>query len=349
MSDMFDKNFKAMIMAAGVGSRLDPLTQSVPKPLVPVCNRPVMDILFEKLVKLGVKDVVANTYYLAEQIIERYKNNDYGINFEAIKEETLSGTAGGLKKCQYFFNEGEDFIVLSADGLSDTDLQQGIETHKKSGAIATIGIKKIPMEEVSHFGVVVTDDNGFITEFQEKPQIEEAKSNFINTGIYIFNYKIFDFIPADTFYDFAKNVFPKLVKCHEINTFEITEYWTDIGTLEQYMQSTQDLFAGSCHFNHTPVVTTQNGSYISSTSFLKNQVDFIGNSTIGKNCNIGKNVIIKNSIIWDNVTVCDGVTIEDSVVASDSKINIDVSSVVIGANQIIEKPIEKSSEKLLIF
>ena len=101
--DMVNENMKAMIMAAGVGSRLDPLTKAVPKPLVPVANRPVMDILMEKLAAIGVKDVVANTYYLAEQIIERYKNNDFGINFEYIKEETLSGTAGGLKKMPVLF------------------------------------------------------------------------------------------------------------------------------------------------------------------------------------------------------------------------------------------------------
>lgn len=349
MSDMFDKNLKAMIMAAGVGSRLDPLTQSVPKPLVPICNRPVMDILFEKLTNLGVKDVIANTYYLAEQIIDRYKDNKFGINFDYIKEDELSGTAGGLKKCQYFFNEGEDFVVLSADGLSNADLQKGVEIHKKSGAIATIGIKEIPMEEVSHFGVVVTDENGFITEFQEKPQISEAKSNFINTGIYIFNYKIFDFIPADTFYDFAKNVFPKLLECNEINTFEIKEYWTDIGTLEQYVQSTDDLFEDRCHFAHSPILSTQNGSFISNTCLAECHVNIIGHSTIGENCVFGKNVTIKNSIIWDNVTIEDGITVENCVIASNTVIKTDISSVVIGANKIIEKPLEKNSEKLLIF
>lgn len=349
MSDMFEKNFKAMIMAAGVGSRLDPLTKAVPKPLVPVCNRPVMDILMEKLSKLGIKDVVANTYYLADKIIERYKDNEFGINFDYIKEETLSGTAGGLKKCQYFFNEGDDFVVLSADGLSDADLQLGIDVHKKSGAIATIGIKEIPMEEVSHFGVVVTDEDGFITEFQEKPSVAEAKSNFINTGIYIFNYKIFDFIPENTFYDFAKNVFPKLLECKEINTFVINDYWTDIGTLEQYVQSTQDLFEGHCHFAHSPIVTTKDGAYISQTSLIGTSINFVGNSTLGKNCKIGKNVTIKDSIIWDNVTVSDGVTIEDCVIASNSKISKDINSAIVGADQIIETPITKKTEKLLIF
>ena len=128
---MTREELKAMVMSAGMGSRLEPLTLQVPKPLVPIFNRPVMDILFEKLSLMGVKDVICNTYYLSEQIVNRYKNNNLGINFNYIKEEALSGTAGGLKKCQFFFEKGERFLVLSADGLTDADIEKGIEIHKK--------------------------------------------------------------------------------------------------------------------------------------------------------------------------------------------------------------------------
>lgn len=333
---MSNKTIKAMIMAAGVGSRLDPLTKSVPKPLVPVANRPVMDILVENLKSIGVKDVVSNTHYLAEKIINRYENINFGVNFKFIKEDTLSGTAGGLKKCQFFFDKDDEFLVLSADGLSNADLQKGIDMHRKSGAIATIGIKEIPHEEVSHFGVVVTDENGYITEFQEKPSLEEAKSNFINTGIYVFDYRIFDYIPENTFYDFAKNVFPNLLKDHEINTFVIDNYWTDIGTLEQYQQSTQDLFEGRCHFNHSKLVKTANGAYISNTENLPDDLTFVGNSTIGSNCKIGKNVTLKNAIIWDNVTIEDDVVVSNSVIANGSVIRKNVTDSILGANSLID-------------
>lgn len=333
---MSNKTIKAMIMAAGVGSRLDPLTKSVPKPLVPVANRPVMDILVDNLKSIGVKDIVSNTHYLAEKIINRYENINFGVNFKFIKEDTLSGTAGGLKKCQFFFDKGDEFLVLSADGLSNADLQKGIDMHRKSGAIATIGIKEIPHEEVSHFGVVVTDETGYITEFQEKPSVEEAKSNFINTGIYVFDYRIFDYIPENTFYDFAKNVFPNLLKDHEINTFVIDNYWTDIGTLEQYQQSTQDLFEGRCHFNHSKLVKTANGAYISNTENLPDDLTFVGNSTIGSNCKIGKNVTLKNAIIWDNVTIEDDVVVSDSVIASGSVIRKNVTDLILGANSLID-------------
>ena len=334
-------NIKAMIMAAGVGSRLDPLTQFVPKPLVPVANKPVMDILLENLSAVGVKDVIANTYYLSEQIIDRYKVNNFGINFNYIKEESLSGTAGGLKKCQYFFKEGETFLVLSADGLSNADLKKGIEIHKKSNAIATIGIKQIPIEEVSHFGVVVTDEEGFITEFQEKPSVELAKSNFINTGIYIFDYKIFEYIPENTFYDFAKNVFPQLLAKRAINTFDISEYWSDIGTLEQYKISTQDVFNNLCHFAHGEIVKSSEGSYISGNSEIDSTVEFIGNSTIGSGCKIGKNVVIENSILWDNITIEDNIVIKDCVISSNCTVGVDLYSQIIGANQSIHKEFTK--------
>lgn len=327
---------KAMVMSAGVGSRLEPLTLSIPKPLVPVANRPVMDILFENLSKIGVTDVICNTYYLADKIIERYSDNkDFGINFNYIKETSLSGTAGGVKKCQSFFDKDSSFLVMSGDGLSNADLKKAIEIHKNSKAIATIGIKKIPLEEVRHFGVVVTDSDGFISEFQEKPPVDKAKSNFINTGIYVFDYKIFDYIPENTFYDFAKDVFPKLLAERAINTFEVNEYWSDIGTLDQYVQSNWDLFSGNCEFSHAPIIKTNTGSYIAEQAVIPKSVKFVGNSVIGKYSNIGENAVIENSIIWNNVVIDANAHISNCVIASNSEIKMDLYSQIVGAGEII--------------
>jgi len=328
---------KAMIMAAGVGSRLDPLTQDVPKPLVPIANRPMMDLLLEKLLSISVKEVIANTHYKAEKIIEKYKNNNLGINFNYIHEKTLSGTAGGVKKCQFFFDEGEDFLVLSADGLSNADLAAAINSHEKSGAIASLGVKKIALEEIPNFGVVVTDDEGFVTGFQEKPPIQDAKSDYINTGIYIFNYKIFDYIPADTLYDFAKNVFPDLLsKDIKINTFPVDEYWSDIGTIDQYIQSTNDFFNNLYEINHSEVITTSEGTYITDKSYIAPSAKLCGFNTIGKNCIIGKNVVLKDCIIWDDVEIKDDVKLGNCIIASHSEININMVNQVIGPNQIVK-------------
>ena len=329
--------YKAMVMSAGVGSRLDPLTKSVPKPLVPICNKPVMDILLENLSAIGVKDVVANTFYLAEQIVARYVENNLGINFNYITEETLSGTAGGVKKCQFFFNEGEDFFVLSADGVTNADLMKGMEIHKKSGAIATIGVKPVKEEEIPNFGVVVTDNDGYITEFQEKPAIKDAKSNLINTGIYIFNYKIFDYIPANEFYDFAKNVFPALLKDRQINVFQVDEYWSDIGTLDQYRQSTLDLFENLYTFKHDEIHRVELGSYICGKTKLPKNIKFIGHSVIGDDCIIGKNVTLENCILWDGVEIADNVHLKDCVIASNSRVERNLTNHIIGQNELVAK------------
>lgn len=308
------KNLKAMVMAAGMGSRLEPITLMIPKPLIPVMNRPLMDIILTQLHNVGVKEVISNTYYLANQIIDRYKNNNLGIKFNYIKETELSGTAGGVKKCQFFFDKGEDFIVMSGDILTTADIDKAVEIHKASNAIATIGVKEIPHEYVSHFGVVVTDEEGYITEFQEKPSVEEAKSNLINTGIYIFNYKIFDYIPENEFCDFAKNVFPKLLKERAINTFVVDEYWNDIGTIGQYKQSIQDVFNGVCQIDHDRIIDTNLGSYVCGDSKIPSTIRFVGNTVVGNNCKLGEYIKLENCIVLDNAEIKTGSELTDCVV-----------------------------------
>lgn len=326
---------KAMIMAAGVGSRLDPLTRNVPKPLIPIANIPTMDILLNQLSKNGIKKVIANTHYLAEQIQNRYsKNSPVDIDFQYIHEETLSGTAGGVKKCQFFFDENEDFIVMSADGLTDLDIKSAIEFHKDSNCIATMVTKKVKESEVEKFGVIVTDENGYIKEFQEKPKKEEAKSDLINTGIYIFNYKIFEYIPENTFYDFAKNVFPSLLENEvKINTYCTDKYWSDIGSIEQYIDSTMDIINEKIILPNLNIKKENNSSFVEGIN-----VDISNSAIIEGICSIGDNSIIKdnsaiiNSILWDNVEISENVTIENCIIAANSKIKISIKDKVIEAN-----------------
>lgn len=334
---------KAMVMAAGVGSRLDPLTQKIPKPLVPVLNKPVMDILLQKLRDYGVEKVIANTHYLAEQIQNRYtKNSPVDIHFDYIHEETLSGTAGGVKKCEFFFDDVEDFIVVSADGLHDADLDKIVKSHKESGCIATMAISAVDHAEVCHFGVVVPTKEHYVSEFQEKPSIEEAKSNYINTGIYVFNKRIFDFIPKGEKYDFAKNVFPRLLEAGEkINTYRIYSYWSDIGTIEQYIQSNIDALSKKVLIKDPNIIRKYNSVYvIGENTKLPEDTSLLNNVVIGKNCTIGKNVKMENVILWDNVTVADNVTLKNVVCANNTTIKSSLEGTsrweVIGPDRIIE-------------
>ncbi len=307
---------KAMIMAAGVGSRLEPLSSIVPKPLVPLANIPTMDILMKHLFSFGIKDVVANTYHRADDIINHYAKNSLGINFKAVKEEELSGTAGGVKKCQFFFDENDDFIIMSGDGLTDINIEEAYKSHQKSGSIVTIVTKEVEHKEVSKYGIIVTDEKGYVENFQEKPSLEEAKSNLANTGIYIFNYKIFDFIPQNTFYDFAKNVFPSILEAGlKINTYTHYGYWSDIGSIDQYKQSNTDIINDKVSLVKTDVIEENNGKYICGENFQNNTTSTIeGCCTFGNNCKIGKNCKIINSVLWDNIEIKDNVVIENSII-----------------------------------
>ncbi len=308
---------KAMIMAAGVGSRLGLLSDIVPKPLVPLANIPVLDIILKHLSSFGINDVIANTFFKAEYIQSHCVNNNYGINFNYIQENELSGTAGGLKKCQFFFENEDDFIVMSGDGLSDIDINSAYNSHKLSGAIATIVTKEVHHSEVSKYGIIVPDKNGLVKSFQEKPNINEAKSNLANTGIYIFKYEIFNYIPKDTFFDFAKNVFVSLMENNiKINTYNHNGYWSDIGSIEQYKQSNRDILDNliKC-IEPKNLIKLNAGKYIKDeNTIISNSSKFEGNSIIGKNCIIGQNSMIKNSILWDNIEVKDNVKINNSIV-----------------------------------
>ena len=333
-----------MVMAAGVGSRLEPLTQKIPKPLVPVSNKPVMDILLQKLKNYGVEHVIANTHYLAEKIQTRYKdkNSPVNIDIKFLHETELSGTAGGVKKCQFFFEDTDNFLVLSADGLHDADLEKIIQSHIKSGCIATMAISADEHNEVSKYGVVVPSKDFTVEEFQEKPPIYEAKSNFINTGIYVFNKRIFDFIPENRVYDFAKDVFPSLMEAGEkINVYRIYSYWSDIGTISQYIQSNIDALSKKVMIPNSDVVrkydtvyTAGRGVQVAETAVFKNNV------IIGNNCKIGENTVLDNVILWDNVVVEDGVELKNIVCANNSVIKSSVDGSdewkVFGPEKIIE-------------
>ena len=201
---------RAYLMAAGLGTRLHPLTGLTSKPMVPILNRPVMEHLLRLLRRHGVTEIAANLHYHPEKIRSYFGDGaEFGVELRYNLEEHLLGTAGGADAFREFLS-GSTFLVMSGDGLTDIDLTAFLAAHRASGGVATLAVKEV--DDPSLYGVVVHDDDMRVVGFQEKPRREEALSTLCNCGIYAFEPRIFDFIEPGAFTDWAKDVFPALLQ-----------------------------------------------------------------------------------------------------------------------------------------
>jgi mannose-1-phosphate guanylyltransferase len=235
-----------MVMAAGLGTRLRPLTYEVPKPMVPVANRPVMELILRLLAKRDMREVVCNLHWFPETIESRFGDgSELGIELTYIHEPELTGTAGGVRAAREFLTvERGPFCVLAGDALTDIDLTALTEAHRRNGGIATLATKRVA--NVSEYGVVVTDAEGRVSGFQEKPDPSEALSDLANCMIYVFEPEIFDYYPGPDPVDFALDVFPALLEHDVAFHVHVTDsYWNDVGSLPEYLQGNLDVVLGS--------------------------------------------------------------------------------------------------------
>ncbi|WP_054694094.1 sugar phosphate nucleotidyltransferase [Syntrophomonas palmitatica] len=312
---------KAMIMAAGVGSRLMPLTINVPKPMVPMANQPLMENTVRLMAKQGFNELIANLHYHGDKIQDYFGDGSrFGVDIAYSPEEELWGTAGGVKRCQWFLNE--TFAVVSGDALTDIDAAALLVQHKARGALATIALKEV--DDVEHFGVVVTGEDGRIERFQEKPRPEEALSHLANTGIYIFEPEIFNYIPAHQFYDFGKQVFPQLVKMGApFYGVAVDNYWCDVGSLNTYRQAHLDILKGLMQVTASGKrLEMNNGATVllGPGAVVSDKVNFKGKNVIGPGCRIEDHVDIENSVLWDNCIIGAGTVICEAVLGSSCRI-----------------------------
>lgn len=335
---------KAMIMAAGLGTRLYPLTRKTAKCMLPVVNKPAIERTIEHLKSHNITDIIINIYQNGEQIREYLRTGlNLGVKLAYSEEETLLGTAGGVKKASWFFDSGTT-IILSGDGISNINLIEFIEFHREKKSIATIGLS--PVMDVSQYGVVAVEKDGRIREFQEKPKKDEAISNLANTGIYAFERKVFDLIPEGE-YDFGKQLFPRMLdEKIPIYGYYSEAYWNDIGTIDIYRQVHMDVLMRRINLpivgkETRPGITVGTNTYIDEEAELippiaisnnvvieryvrlKGPLSICHSCRIEESCNIersiilssvsiGKNSKIKNSIIGEGVKILRGVTLEDS-------------------------------------
>ena len=323
---------KAFILAAGVGNRLRPLTLKLPKPMIPLVNKPVIAHTLDNLKKHNINSVVMNLHFMADTISSYFGDGrNIGMEINYSKEENLLGTAGGLKKCKKYFDS--TFVVLSGDNLCDIDITSVIEFHKKKKSLATMVLKEVDAKY--EYGIAISDKYNRITNFVEKPTWSSVFSNTVNTGIYVFEPEIFKYIP-DGFYDFGKGLWPKLLKMKKnIYSYVMNGYWTDIGSLSEYQNGTKAALDGTVRINIDGKPLKKTDVIVGKNTVVDKTAKFIGKIVIGKNCNIGKNVFIDNgTVIGNNVTIKDGSIIKDSIIWDNVVIgkNVSLNSTIVDMN-----------------
>ncbi|HZK24151.1 MAG TPA: sugar phosphate nucleotidyltransferase [Oscillospiraceae bacterium] len=233
---------KTIIMAGGQGSRLRPLTCDRPKPMVPLINRPMMEHIVALLKRYGLRKIGVTLQYLPQQIKNYFTDGrEFGVAMRYFTENSPLGTAGSVKNAASFLDE--TFMVISGDALTDFDLQQAINFHRQKGSLATLVLTAV--EQPLEYGVVITTEEGQITQFLEKPSWGEVFSDTVNTGIYILEPEILAFIPDTVKFDFSQDLFPLLMaKGYPLYGYVAKGYWCDIGNLQQYHQAHLDILQG---------------------------------------------------------------------------------------------------------
>jgi len=318
-------------MAAGLGTRLMPLTELTSKPTVPIVNHPIMEYIVRLLAAHGVTDLAANLHYHPDEIREHFGDGSaFGVDLRYLFELELSGTAGGVGRFRDFLSDGT-FLVMSGDSLTDIDLTAFLAAHRERGGICTMAVKSV--DDPSRYGVVVHDDRDRVTGFQEKPDRSEALSNLCNCGIYALESRIFDFIPEGEFVDFAKDVFPALMAADErFHVWRVDSYWNDIGSLDVYRQGNFDALNGIVGVDlagreMSSGIRLADGADVAADAVLVPPVMLgrgcrvaagarvVGPVVLGDGCELGEGASVDRSILWSGTTVGSRATVRDAILA----------------------------------
>ena len=313
---------KAMVLAAGLGTRLRPLTYEISKPMVPVLDRPVMAHILDLLERHGTNEVIANLHHFADAI-----RDYFGDRVTYSFEPELLGTAGGVRNCKDFF-AGETFLVISGDALTDIDVGAMAARHREAGGIGTLAVKQVA--DTREYGVVLHDREGRITGFQEKPEPDEALSDLGNCGIYIFEPEIFDYFPEEPCVDWAHDVFPALLE-HDVPFYihEVREYWNDVGSLAELRQGTFDALRGELRLEiEGREVST--GVVLAGADALPPDAEVDGPVWIGRDVELGERVRLTGPIVvGDGARLGERVQLRDSIVFPGTEVG--AGSILIGA------------------
>ena len=293
---------RAVLMAGGSGTRLRPLTCDLPKPMVPVLNRPIAEHIINLLKRNNIKEIIATLYYLPDVMRDYFQDgSDFGVEMTyAVEEDQPLGTAGCVKNIQQWLED--TFLVISGDGITDFDLQAAIDFHRQNQSKATLVLTRVP--NPVEFGVVITDENGRINRFLEKPSLSEIFSDTVNTGTYILEPEVLDYLPANTESDFSKDLFPLLLaKGEPMYGYVADGYWCDVGHLEEYREAQYDALDRKVKVDFAYAEKSP-GLWIGSNTYIDPTAKIETPALIGSNCRIGARVKIESgTVIGDNVTV----------------------------------------------
>jgi mannose-1-phosphate guanylyltransferase/phosphomannomutase len=303
---------KAVLMAGGEGSRLRPLTSARPKPMAAIANRPLMEHSLNLLRRYGLTETIATVHYLADEIESYFGDGaEFGVQMQYVVEDTPLGTAGSVKEAESELTD--TFLIISGDGLTDFDLGKAIAFHRERGSIATLVLTRVP--KPLEFGVVITEADGRITRFLEKPGWSEVFSDTVNTGIYILEPEVLQYLRRGQFADFSADLFPTLLREGRPMFGYVAEgYWCDIGTLDQYLQASYDVLEGKVRLE-IPGELRADGVWVGEGTEIDPEARIIAPALIGRNCQIGPEAHIgEMTTIGDNCRVESGASITRSVI-----------------------------------
>jgi mannose-1-phosphate guanylyltransferase len=310
---------RVMIMAAGIGTRLRPVTDFIPKPMAPIVNRPTLYHILYLLQRHGLREVVINLHHLPDVITDYFGDGSrIGMDIHYSFESELLGTAGGVKNNADFLGDGT-FLVMSGDALTDIDLTGLILAHRRVGSIATMAVKEVP--DPSLYGVVVADDTGRVVGFQEKPTREEARSRLCNCGIYVLEPEILSHIPAGRFDDFGKRLLPDLLSQGvSFHAHTVSGYWSDVGNLREYIRGNADAMARRVDVE-IPGTEIRPGVWLDDGARLAPSVRIEPPVVVGANCDVGENVVIVGpTVIGDGCSVGPGAHLARALILPHSRL-----------------------------
>lgn len=311
---------KAVVMAGGFGTRIQPLTNAMPKPMLPVLNKPMMEHIIRSLKAIGIKEFVVLLYFMPDVIRDYFKDGKkLGVTIHYVTPDDDYGTAGAVKFAEEYLKD-DSFIIVSGDLVTDFDFEKILAYHKEKEA--KLSITLTPVDNPLDFGVVIANSSGRIEKFLEKPSWGEVFSDTINTGIYIIEPEILEYIPKEENYDFAKDLFPALMREGvALWGCSITGYWRDVGNPYSYRDVHADILNEKVAFSLPKKQVIHEDSLLHSREDIDFEaVDIKGKVVIGKGVRIGKNVKLDNVVIGDNVFIDDNCHISESVIWEDVEI-----------------------------